>query len=617
MAGSERDINSLGPICRSASGANALINVDVESGDPRRRRQRFDDESCDVGRVSRLSTNKSDVNLQRRTVSRRGCSTARMITDTETGNAAEEHWLKIWISGKSTKAKRTQTGKEAAQSTKIAGVEIVPVHDSKRERRQRRHVDGGAEYKSAGVTAVVRPDCKSTAVNTSFQKAAGNAGGDSPCGTNKQRAKSEKSRKVSRNASAKVENDQLEEASGWGLPIRLMNQVQGMFECITYPEDFTRCEDLLPSMPYADKVEQMWDACCGRGGTGAVESPGPDSAHSTKMTLVVTRLPVCANMSKTEVDLRSGKFPEDEFQAVIPSDFYVMVYLLFCAIFIVSGRKMIERSVLVRSAVDFCLVAAVGLGVLLFFVAGQPYERGFFCNDVSIRYPYKDSTISNTLLYIIGLVVPTITIVSSEFARAKLPVLRRSVSRQSMRQFFASCYRFMGIFLYGAATSQFFTDVAKYSIGRLRPHFLSICQPDFDCSKTDDPFKYIEDYKCQGKDAFRIRESRLSFLSGHASFSFYTMLFSAIYLQYRWPYRTPKIVRHFVQFLLVVLAYYTSLSRVSDYKHHPTDVFAGAVLGVSVALMATLVVGDKFRPPRDPENPDSEGKVELDANHGL
>ena len=40
-------------------------------------------------------------------------------------------------------------------------------------------------------------------------------------------------------------------------------------------------------------------------------------------------------------------------------------------------------------------------------------------------------------------------------------------------------YTSIGVFLFGCACSQLTTDIAKYSVGRLRPHFVSVCKPDW------------------------------------------------------------------------------------------------------------------------------------------
>lgn len=35
-------------------------------------------------------------------------------------------------------------------------------------------------------------------------------------------------------------------------------------------------------------------------------------------------------------------------------------------------------------------------------------------------------------------------------------------------------YKYVGLLFFGAACSQLTTDIAKYTIGRLRPHFISV-----------------------------------------------------------------------------------------------------------------------------------------------
>lgn len=54
----------------------------------------------------------------------------------------------------------------------------------------------------------------------------------------------------------------------------------------------------------------------------------------------------------------------------------------------------------------------------------------------------------------------------------------------------------IGVFGFGAACTVLTTDVAKYTIGRLRPHFMKICVPDIDCSLAENQHKYFEQFTC-------------------------------------------------------------------------------------------------------------------------
>lgn len=46
-----------------------------------------------------------------------------------------------------------------------------------------------------------------------------------------------------------------------------------------------------------------------------------------------------------------------------------------------------------------------------------------------------------------------------------------------------------------------------------------------------------------------------------------------------------KMVKHFIQFLLLMFAWYTGLMRIFDYQHHTTDEFAGSAIGVLYAIV--------------------------------
>lgn len=104
---------------------------------------------------------------------------------------------------------------------------------------------------------------------------------------------------------------------------------------------------------------------------------------------------------------------------------------------------------------------------------------------------------------------------------------------------------------------------------------------------------YIEDFTCLNPDVdpHRLREARLSFPSGHSSFSAYTMLYLAIYLQARMTWSGSDLLRPLLQLVSLMMAWYTGMSRVSDYKHHWSDVLSGFLIGL---IAASLTVTDFF-----------------------
>lgn len=77
---------------------------------------------------------------------------------------------------------------------------------------------------------------------------------------------------------------------------------------------------------------------------------------------------------------------------------------------------------------------------------------------------------------------------------------------------------------------------------------------------------------------------RLSFPSGHASFSAYTAVFIVLYMQYAIRTASFQLSKVFVQFVFICLAVACSLSRISDYFHHWSDVLAGFLIGMFSAI---------------------------------
>lgn len=92
------------------------------------------------------------------------------------------------------------------------------------------------------------------------------------------------------------------------------------------------------------------------------------------------------------------------------------------------------------------------------------------------------------------------------------------------------------------------------------------------------------DFKCQTKDKENLAESRLSFPSGHSSTAFYSAIFLIIYLNQAWNRRSCSVILHIVQVFVFACAFYVAMTRITDNKHHVTDVFAGAGLGTIIAF---------------------------------
>lgn len=245
----------------------------------------------------------------------------------------------------------------------------------------------------------------------------------------------------------------------------------------------------------------------------------------------------------------------------------------------------------------------------------SPVRRGFFCNDSSISYPLQHTeTISDTVLLIVGVLTACIVITVGETCRIRN--LSQSSQSVDSNRYVAALYKEIGAFFFGCAIGQSFTNMAKLAVGRLRPQFLAVCRPNFtyiDCSTG-----YQEQYICTGGRS-QENEVRKSFYSGHASFAMYTMMYLVFYLQARFTWEGARLIRPLVQFVFLMSAVYTGLTRVSDYRHHPSDVVVGLLQGALVAYWVAFYISNIFHFKQQPQHrrvatldrPDSDGQTDC------
>lgn len=278
----------------------------------------------------------------------------------------------------------------------------------------------------------------------------------------------------------------------------------------------------------------------------------------------------------------------------------------------------LQKVPLRRPFVDAFLILAVGIPPAIMIKYATPYQRGFYCSDTSIRYPFIPSTVSSAMLYSIGYGLPVVIIIAVELIR--IYYFEKQTDKNAIKPclqyagvkippIVGRVYYFVGYFLLGAVTTICVTNIGKYTIGRLRPNFIDVCRPDWSkisCdlktfNETSHQYihygnQYITDAQCSIKKGHE-NEVRVSFPSGHTSFSCFAMLSACIYLHCRASAFLDYLLTPAIQVGLMTLALLTALSRVQNNKHHPSDVIFGAILGLTLAVTFCVFVGKFHNPP--------------------
>ncbi|XP_004135078.1 lipid phosphate phosphatase 2 isoform X2 [Cucumis sativus] len=214
------------------------------------------------------------------------------------------------------------------------------------------------------------------------------------------------------------------------------------------------------------------------------------------------------------------------------------------------------------------LVLLVVIEVVLNVI--EPFHR-FVGQEMmtDLKYPLQDNTVPLWAVPIIAVLIPFTVFIIYYFIRKDVYDLHHAI---------------LGL-LFAVLISGVMTDAIKDGVGRPRPDFYWRCFPDgkgvFDRNTTG--------VLCTG-DKNVIKEGYKSFPSGHTSWSFAGLGFLAWYLsgKIRAFDQRGHVAKLCIVFLPLLIAALVGISRVDDYWHHWQDVFAGGLLGLTIASFCYL-----------------------------
>jgi phosphatidate phosphatase len=195
-----------------------------------------------------------------------------------------------------------------------------------------------------------------------------------------------------------------------------------------------------------------------------------------------------------------------------------------------------------------------------------------------------------------GTIGPVLIILVIEFINANNDSAVSSTRFTRQTTFLISVMHALSLFFLGVGINLLLTEIGKKWIGRLRPNFIQTCNPDLASISCFMPnstiYRFIDtnaDF-CKG-DSDMVKEARLSFPSGHSSFSCYAMGFLILYIEVRLVVFRLRFIKPLVQMTALIAAYVTCISRLGDYKHRGSDVVGGALLGLIVAVSVAFGSG--------------------------
>uniref|UniRef100_H0Z4Y1 Phospholipid phosphatase-related protein type 5 n=1 Tax=Taeniopygia guttata TaxID=59729 RepID=H0Z4Y1_TAEGU len=161
--------------------------------------------------------------------------------------------------------------------------------------------------------------------------------------------------------------------------------------------------------------------------------------------------------------------------------------------------------------------------------------------------------------------------------------------------------RFLGIYAFGLFATDIFVNAGQVVTGNLAPHFLALCKPNYTALGCKQYTQFISSvHACTGNPDL-IMKARKTFPSKEAALSIYAAMYLAMYITNTVKARGTRLAKPVLCLGLMCLAFLTGINRVAEYRNHWSDVIAGFVIGISIAVFLVVCVVNNFR-GRQPEH---------------
>ena len=164
----------------------------------------------------------------------------------------------------------------------------------------------------------------------------------------------------------------------------------------------------------------------------------------------------------------------------------------------VPSKKKQRYRIIIESIA--LLIISYPLIHIYVFMSGkkQPFHRGFFCDDENLKHPIliENQTLPMINCGVIWACIGIIIIVTLEIFL--FMVYKSKIDNEEslckIPPFTLELFRILWFFVLGAIFTLLVTEVAKFSIGRLRPHWITLlikeCGFKLDNNTCKDEFSY-------------------------------------------------------------------------------------------------------------------------------